>query len=130
MAMQMTQTELEENIKSLNEENRASHETLLELESTMKSKETTSFELLQKLFKKVKQTPDANISDLEFEYHDSLAYLKEASDKHYKQLCVCHKQIQKLRSLENTYLVGLINSLQKDVEAAKSHSSSKYEEKQ
>lgn len=109
-----TQTELEQSIKEVNDAYNAVLEELIDLEQSFRDAESKSFSILQNLYKQYKNTDAAllsSLSSLETDYQNSLSVVEERRKECYDKQQTVLRHLQKLRTLQNTYLVGVINGL-------------------
>jgi hypothetical protein len=118
----LNQEELEKDIQEVNDLYTSTLEELSELDASFREAETNSFRLLQNLYKQYRHT-DANahssLRDLDREYENSLGEVRVKRDECYEKQTACFRHLQKLRGLQNTYLVGLINGLKLQIEELK-----------
>ncbi len=106
---------MEQDIKDAHEVYNSSLEEFTDKEHSLRELECSSFSLLQNLYKQFKHTdPSAHhsLKNLENDYHNSLSDIEEKRKECYEKQSICLRNIQKLRTLQNNYLVGLINGLQ------------------
>ena len=124
---QVDVAKLEKDIKDANDVYNTSLEEFSGQELTLRELESSSFNLLQGLYKQFKFTdPSAHhtLKDLENQYNNSLSDIEENRRVCYEKQGLCLRNLQKLRSLQNNYLVGLINGLQTQVAELKGTSPS------
>jgi hypothetical protein len=107
------QTEYENEIKEQRELFNSELEKLNTLQNEFHSMERKSFNLLKKLYKNKRN----NTVDLhgEEEYEESIQLLDEHRIVVYTHQTECFNLLQKLRNLQNNYLVGIINGLQDQI---------------
>ncbi len=123
MTSSLSKEELEKNIDTLTNEYNTNVEDLVETESELSKVKSRGFELLKKLYEQKKFHSFSNpnsLNGLEKEYNDNNSVISEKQTEYYDKQTICFKQIQKLRQLQHTYLVGIINGLQKEISELKS----------
>jgi hypothetical protein len=119
---QLSKEELEKNIEDSSNEYNANVELLATAETKLNDTKDKSFQLLRQLYKQRKfsdPSTHAALADLEKEYETSESAINEQQSVHYQEVLVCFRQLQKLRQLQHTYLVGIINGLQKEITGLK-----------
>ncbi len=113
-----TKEELEKNINELTLSYNANVENLSALELELTDIKDKGFVLLKNLYEQRKFSSfgsSADLKKLENEYLESIDSIKEKQTECYKKQSTCFKQLQTLRQLQHTYLVGIINGLQKEI---------------
>lgn len=121
--VQVSKEELEKNIEELTTEYNTHVESLTNVEAKLNDVKDKSFSLLKQLYKQRKFSDPSThgaLANLEKEYDESESLISGQQSDHYQELIVCFRQLQKLRQLQHTYLVGIINGLQKELAAVKS----------
>jgi hypothetical protein len=113
--------ELEKNIEELTIEYNANVEKLLQLEVELNDSKDRRHSAIKSLYenKKFSFSRDENFSNLEKEYAEVSELVVVQQQDCFKKQSQCFKQLQNLRQLQHTYLVGIINGLQKELSAAK-----------
>jgi hypothetical protein len=114
----LNREDFERTIKELSDEYNVSIEKMVDIELKLSDSKDLSLKLLRKLYKQRKFSDPSThsaLNALEIEYNESEDQTVEAQHDHYEKLLVCFRQLQKLRQVQNNYLVGIINGLQKEV---------------
>ena len=122
MQQQNTQKELETTLKQLGDEYNKQIETLSECEVTLNTLKDKSYQSLKTLYRQFKSNdPKAstNLPQLENEYEKNEQVITDKQGEHYTELQSCFRTLQKLRQVQHTYLVGVINGLQRQVDELK-----------
>ncbi len=113
-------SEQEEKIRELSEEYNSSMEELAEIESRLNGSKETSYQLLRLMYSdmKSKVTLDSKeFQELESKYAENEKELAKEYNTHYEKLLGCFARLQRLRQTQNTYLIGLINDMKKEIDS-------------
>ncbi len=122
MSVSPTKEELEKNIEELTNEYNSNVEKLVLLEVALNDAKDASHTLLKRLYEQRKFSSFSSreeLNKLENEYEDTNSKVVEKQSDCFKKQSLCFKQLQSLRQLQHTYLVGIINGLQKELAAIK-----------
>jgi hypothetical protein len=112
---ELNREEMEKNIKDLNEQYNTALEEFNEVDRLFREAESFSFGLLRELYKQFKNanpSEHSSLKELENQYENSLSDIDEKRRKCLDKQSVSFRHLQKLRVMQNTYLVGIINGLQ------------------
>ena len=125
MESKINKSDLEKEIRELGDSYNAELETLNNLQTEQQKLESSTFKILQKLYSSSKNKTVA--TGLESRYESNLEILNEKKSIVSEQQSVCFHMLQKLRTIQTNYLVGIINSLQAQLNELQNNEKSKSE---
>ena len=100
----------EKEIKEQGDKYNSELSVLNDLQAELQKLESSSFKMLQKLYSSSRK--GTAVTGLEEQYESSLESLNNKKSIVSEQQSVCFHMLQKLRTMQNNYLVGIINGLQ------------------